>query len=137
MFILLAAALIEPSSLIRQHYALYQTKHKASGINVSGGIKKTAVDNDASSLSMDSIQVGNDFSAVVGSFDAEFTQYLHELDDIDYVESNQIYHVAAAVNPRKRDQQVQSPVPNWGIARISHRDKENLNSNLFDDSIQG
>ncbi|KAG2226673.1 hypothetical protein INT45_001020 [Circinella minor] len=132
-----AASFMEPSSIIRQHYAMYQTKHKANSVNVSGGIKKTALDNDASSLSMDSIQVGKDFSAVVGSFDAEFTQYLDNLDDIEYVESNQIYRVAAAINPGKRDQQVQSPVPNWGIARISHRDKQSLNANLFDDSIQG
>ncbi|KAI9494017.1 peptidase S8/S53 domain-containing protein [Zychaea mexicana] len=88
---------------------------------------------------MDTIQVGKDFSAVVGSFDTPFTDYLHELDAIDYVEPNQVYHIAASIaaTAEKRDRQVQSPVPNWGIARITHRDKDDLKSNIFDDAMSG
>ncbi|KAI9255610.1 peptidase S8/S53 domain-containing protein [Phascolomyces articulosus] len=127
-----AASFTEPSSFIRQHYALYQAKHQSF---IGGGILKKMSLEDKE-LSINTIEVGKDFSAVVGSFDAQFTEYLHGLDAIDYVESNQIYRVAANIPLEKRDRQ-QSPVPSWGLARITHRDKSDLNVDIFDDSIQG
>ncbi|KAI8137410.1 peptidase S8/S53 domain-containing protein [Fennellomyces sp. T-0311] len=119
-------ATFEPGSFIREHYALYQTTHQNAGVKAMAS---------TASPSLDTIQLGQDFSAVVGSFDTSFTQYLDKIEAIDYIEPNQVYRVAAVAG--KRDRQVQSPVPNWGIARITHRAKDDLSSNVYDDTIQG
>jgi hypothetical protein len=112
--------------------------------------------------SMKNIDLGKQFKAVTGSFDPSFVSYLSQLDDVEYVETNQIYK--AAILPtsskpqpytpqqtqnqskqqkeqqrrsqqkhQKRNLVTQLDVPSWGIARINRRDRRNLNSYSADE----
>ncbi|KAJ8662796.1 hypothetical protein O0I10_001760 [Lichtheimia ornata] len=122
----------EPSQFIRQHLAMYRMKQlQAAGSESSGngGVSMQAA--NAQAPNMDTIQVGNGFSAVVGAFDPAFAEYLHQLDAIDYVEPNQVYKVQAAV---PGSQHVE-PAPSWGIARINQRDAGgDLTTRMIDDN---
>lgn len=122
----------EPSQFIRQHLAMYRMKQlQAAGSESSGngGVSMQAA--NAPAPNMDTIQVGNGFSAVVGAFDPAFAEYLHQLDAIDYVEPNQVYKVQAAV---PGSQHVE-PAPSWGIARINQRDAGgDLTTRMIDDN---
>lgn len=81
------------------------------------------------------VKVGQNFSAVIGSFDTAFADYLHRLDAIEYVEPNQKYTAARALD--KRTRQTDPAVRSWGLSRISQRNPGNLGASAYDDSIEG
>lgn len=92
---------------------------------------------------MKNVNIGKSFNAVLGSFDPVFVNYLKQLDDIEYIEPNQIYK--AAIMPmtrqpqpyktrfRKRRMLTQENVPSWGLARINNRELDDLTSYSVDD----
>ncbi|KAF7721525.1 serine protease [Apophysomyces ossiformis] len=88
-------------------------------------------------LSLESIAVDKDFLAVAGVFgDENFVEYLHTKDDIEYVEANQIYTTALVV-PRDEtpNQNIKKGLAaNWGLARITQRQKQPLDEYFFDES---
>lgn len=86
--------------------------------------------------SLDTVHVGQDFSAIVGPFDPDFAAYLHRLDVIDYVEPNQVYKVAHYRENVKRTTQ-QQPAASWGLARIQQRQRGDLSIRALDDSLAG
>lgn len=111
--------------------------------------------------SMKNIDIGQEFKAIAGSFNPSFVKYLTALNDVEYVEPNQIYKAAilptssqpqpctaSQAKPstlqgkkqRRRDSQkrgyiTQANVPSWGIARINHRERdEDLSSYTADET---
>ncbi|KAG0172226.1 subtilisin-like serine protease [Apophysomyces sp. BC1034] len=78
-------------------------------------------------VGLDQIDISQRFSAVVGSFHPSFTNYLHTLDAVEYVEPNHIYK---ATDWQKI---VQENVPSWGLARVSQRKNTDLSSYIGDD----
>jgi subtilisin family serine protease len=104
-----------------------------------------AIEADINLKSMKDIVVGKSFKAVSGSFHPQFVNYLSNLDAVEFVEQNQIYKAPfLANNPQKipyssnliksdysainqkRNFVTQWNVPSWGIARINHRDLQDL-----------
>ncbi|KAI9474247.1 MAG: peptidase S8/S53 domain-containing protein [Benjaminiella poitrasii] len=103
--------------------------------------------------SIRNIDIGSKFQAVFGTFQASFVNYLSELEDVEYIEPNQIYRAPvfpADSEPKpyvpslmtlgdnqhlqKRSTITQLNVPSWGLARINHRQKDDLTSFTFEDS---
>lgn len=106
-------------------------------------------------MPMKNIDIGQKFKAVSGSFNPSFVAYLSNLDDVEYIEPNQVYKAAIlpsvaqpkpyspreikpAVQRRKstfskRNIFTQVNVPSWGIARINRRDHFDLSSYTSDD----
>jgi hypothetical protein len=91
------------------------------------------------------VQIGNDFTAIVGSFDPLFVNYLSMQEDVDYVEPNQVYKAAimpitqqpqsyqGKYNHQKRKVLTQENVPSWGLARINTRELDDLTTYSVDD----
>ncbi|KAI8375451.1 peptidase S8/S53 domain-containing protein [Blakeslea trispora] len=90
---------------------------------------------------MKGIEVGG-FKAVSGSFHPSFVSYLSQLEDVDYIEPNQIFKTTIQpmqTSPKlytpitlrsvknrnqKRSIIVQTDVPSWGLSRINHRERD-------------
>lgn len=110
------------------------------GAGAGGGVVSSSGGNGVD-ISLDTIQIGRQYAAVIGSFDAPFTQYLHKLDAIDYVEPNRVYKVAAAVPPTTTTTTITGQkllnVSSWGIARVNQREKGDLSSSTFNDNLAG
>jgi hypothetical protein len=100
--------------------------------------------------SMTNIDIGQEFKAVVGSFNPSFVKYLTGLEDVEYVEPNRVYKAAILpalsqpqpystsqlepMHRQKRGIVTQVNVPSWGIARINRRDRNDLSSYTADDA---
>lgn len=115
-------------------------------------------ESNASPDKMKNIDIGQEFKAVVGSFNPSFVTYLSALKDVEYVEPNRVYKSAIlpttskpqpyVANPPKRKSSVkhhkssiikrnsytQFNVPSWGMARINQRTRDDLSSYTADDS---
>ncbi|ORY97980.1 peptidase S8/S53 domain-containing protein [Syncephalastrum racemosum] len=89
----------------------------------------------ANQTEFNTVKVGQNFSAVIGSFDSSFADYLHQLDAIEYVEPNQKYKAAHVLD--KRSMQTDPAVKSWGLSRISQRNLGDLRASAYDDSIEG
>ncbi|KAI8344219.1 peptidase S8/S53 domain-containing protein [Chlamydoabsidia padenii] len=95
---------------------------------------QSSTESHPSQWQLEPIKVGNDFMAMTGVFhDIHFLDYLSgENGVVDYVEPNQ-YYQADVVLPRRQVMVDEANVKiaqasNWGLARISHRTNEDLNS---------
>ncbi|KAG0181999.1 subtilisin-like serine protease [Apophysomyces sp. BC1021] len=87
-------------------------------------------------LSLESITVDKDFLAVAGVFgDANFVKYLHTKHDIEYVEPNQVYQTTVVLPRDEQPKQslVKSVAANWGLARITHRQRRSYDEYFFDE----
>lgn len=139
----------ESTSFIRNHYNTFQGM-KGGKLEIMGSKQENAPD------SLKNIDIGQEFKAVVGSFNPSFVTYLNGLDDVEYIEPNRIYkaailpsvsqpqpyparqpnpvvqHRKSSINKRRIFTQVN--VPSWGIARINQRDRSDLSSYTSDDS---
>ncbi|KAI9243800.1 peptidase S8/S53 domain-containing protein [Sporodiniella umbellata] len=90
---------------------------------------------------MNNINIGKGYKAVAGSFHPQFVNYLSNLEDVEFVEQNQVYKAPFFTSNiektpyshsvkkhrntkrlQKRDSTTQWDVPSWGISRINQRD---------------
>ncbi|RCH92207.1 subtilisin-like serine protease [Rhizopus stolonifer] len=154
----------EPTSFIKKHYTTFQaTKTTLQGKNalMDTGVTDDIHQDDLSTESIRNIEIGQEFKAVAGFFNPSFVSYLNQLEDIEYVEPNQIYK--AAIQPivsspqpysasnvplqrskkhrykqrtskQKRGIMTQENVPSWGIARINRRELSDLTTYSADDA---
>lgn len=109
-------------------------------------------DDDMKPESLKDIRIGDNYRAITGSFHSQFVNYLSNIDDIEYIEQNQIYKapfIATSIQSKlykqdimqkmsnskaKRGVFTQVDVPSWGIARINHRDLGDLTVYTADDT---
>lgn len=109
-------------------------------------------DEDMKLESLKDIQIGDNYRALTGSFHPQFVNYLSNIDDIEFIEQNQIYKapfIPPTVDPKiymqdiihkvpnnktKRGIVTQVDVPSWGIARINHRELRDLTVYTTDDT---
>lgn len=115
-----------------------QGKFDVSG-QVNGGIKATK-----EPAELQNVNIGNEFRAVFGTFDPSFISYLSKLNDVEYIEPNQVYKAAIMPtshqpqpyekkNHQKRTMMTQENVPSWGLARINTRELDDLSTYSVDD----
>lgn len=119
-----------------------QGKFDIKGASINSGSE------DLEPKSVKNIDIGSEFKAVVGSFNPSFINYLSQLEDVEYVETNQIYKSAilpTVTKPQpyissqltlksKRDIISQMNVPSWGLARINHRNRDDMTSYSVDEA---
>ena len=119
-----------------------QGKFDIKGANINSGSE------DLEPKSVKNIDIGSEFKAVVGSFNPSFINYLSQLEDVEYVETNQIYKSAilpTVTKPQpyissqltsksKRDIITQMNVPSWGLARINRRNRDDMTSYSVDEA---
>ncbi|KAI8368990.1 peptidase S8/S53 domain-containing protein [Blakeslea trispora] len=76
---------------------------------------------------IDFLSVDKNFTLIAGKFpDHSFVKYLHQLQDIEYVEQNHIYQTQVEHDGLEKRQALKTEVAaNWGLARISQRQKLN------------
>lgn len=111
-------------------------------------------------LFLDSLTIDDSFTAVTGIFlDEHFIDYLHQQNNVEYVETNQVYK-AQTLRPlqdyrltnntgvktysqklekltghfEKRGNILTANSPNWGQSRISHHERGDLLEYSFDES---
>ncbi|CAO3613090.1 unnamed protein product [Cunninghamella blakesleeana] len=84
---------------------------------------------------LETVQIGTSFMAMSGTFkDNEFLNYLHaDKSMVEYVEPNQVYK-SDVVIPRADAVVKDVEASNWGLARISHRSKSDLQSYSYDEN---
>lgn len=97
-------------------------------------ITATAVEE---TMSLDHINIGQDFVAVAGVFsDHAFLEYLYQQASIDYVEQNQVYKTTNYVPKEKRQEEARRintvKSANWGLARINQHERGDLNQYDYD-----
>lgn len=112
------------------------------------GASLHAESEDLEPKAVKNIDIGNEFKAVVGSFNPSFVNYLSQLEDVEYVETNQIYKAAIlptvskpqpyrssqVASKSKRNIITQMNVPSWGLARINRRNKDDMTTYSVDES---
>ncbi|CAO3701366.1 unnamed protein product [Rhizopus stolonifer] len=134
------------TSFVSQHFKTFQRNIRSSlkGKHAVLSDLLQVVNTDIDRDSMKNINIGKDYKAVTGSFPPQFVNYLSNLNDVEFVEQNQVYKAPfistnAQKIPyyideerddptelRKRNYVTQLDVPSWGIARINHRDSLDL-----------
>jgi hypothetical protein len=148
----------EATSFIKNHYTTFQ---ELSGSlkekNEAFSFDPNASEAPASPSEIVDISIDDKFKAVAGTFHHAFANYLSSLDDIEYVEPNRVYKAPifpATSEPQpyaakglksvqnvhsierrleKRGAVTQQNVPSWGIARINHRNRDDLSSYTLDE----
>ncbi|KAF1796662.1 peptidase S8/S53 domain-containing protein [Mucor lusitanicus] len=115
------------------------------------GASLHAESEDLEPKAVKNIDIGKEFKAVVGSFNPSFVNYLSQLEDVEYVETNQIYkaailptvskpqpYISSQVSSKsKRNIITQMNVPSWGLARINRRNKDDMTTYSVDESAGG
>lgn len=103
-------------------------------VETQEGITAAAVEE---TMSLDHINIGQDFAAVAGVFsDHAFLEYLYQQASIDYVEQNQVYKTTNYVPKEKRQEEARRintvKSANWGLARINQHERGDLNQYDYD-----
>ncbi|ORE19577.1 subtilisin-like protein [Rhizopus microsporus] len=94
-------------------------------------------------MSLNHIDIGNDFVAVAGVFsDHAFLDYLYQQSTVEYVEPNQVYRTTVSRRSDYEEEQsiqraditsLKSAKPaNWGLARINQRQKASFDEYIYD-----
>lgn len=130
------------SLILKQHRAYVLANHHKFASKSHKELSKEELtvwaDSLSKQLSLESITVDDDFLAVAGVFgDANFVKYLHTKQDIDYVEQNQMYRAAFIIPQQEQEKTVQpvkGPAANWGLARITQRQRQAYDQYYFDRS---
>ncbi|KAG2191323.1 hypothetical protein INT46_001815 [Mucor plumbeus] len=137
------------TDFINHHYTTFQTLRGSLQGKID--IKGASVNSEPEKLepkSVQNIDIGNEFKAVVGSFKPSFINYLNQLEDVEYIETNQIYKSAILptvskpqpyipsqlASKNKRDIITQMNVPSWGLARINRRNNDRTTSYSVDEA---
>ncbi|KAI9276142.1 peptidase S8/S53 domain-containing protein [Sporodiniella umbellata] len=111
-----------------------------------GSLSKNETVAGSKDLSLNQINIGQDFSAVSGVFsDHAFLDYLYQQPTVEYVEPNQIYKTTElnrrSIYDYEQEEKLQkadidslksSRPANWGLARINQRKKGDYDEYIFD-----
>ncbi|KAK4509377.1 uncharacterized protein ATC70_007728 [Mucor velutinosus] len=142
----------ESNDFINHHYSTFQTmRGSLQGKFDIKGASLHAESEDLEPRAVKNIDIGNEFKAVVGSFNPSFVNYLSQLEDVEYVETNQVYkaailptvskpqpYISSQVSSKnKRNIITQINVPSWGLARINRRNKDDMTTYSVDESAGG
>ncbi|CAO3692257.1 hypothetical protein G6F70_000392 [Rhizopus microsporus] len=144
----------ESTAFVQQHYKTFQEGLKSSlkGKHALMSDMAQTSDEDMKLELLKDIQIGDNYRALTGSFHPQFVNYLSNIDDIEFIEQNQIYKapfIPPTIDPKiymqdiihkvpnsktKRGIVTQVDVPSWGIARINHRELRDLTVYTADDT---
>ena len=138
----------ESASFIRNHYTTFQ-----KGMKGGSKLELMAAQANTTPENLQNIDIGHEFRAVVGSFNPSFVDYLNGLEDVEYIEPNQIYKSSImpatsqpkAYTPSQRKNMSQRrriqkrndityEVPSWGLARINRRNPGDFSSYTIDEA---
>ncbi|KAI7902416.1 peptidase S8/S53 domain-containing protein [Cokeromyces recurvatus] len=136
---------------MKGHYETFQILH---GLQNGYFDLSATTSNSFDISSIKNVDIDSKFEAIFGTFQASFVDYLSQLEDVEYIEPNHIYRapvLPALVDPKpyvpssmkpinneqhqKRNLITQFNVPSWGLARVSHRDNDDLASYTYEDSF--